>query len=162
VSPGIGGGHHDRIGNAARAATPSSQQDIERGDVERPSHARLKDRGIDLTVALGRLARQEGGRVPHEAIEAILMPAISAANLFRVDLSQVTLAAREIGDPLRSLADPVGRFADACEKVDHLEDFSELAKAALVDIVAWCSSAADVSLADASSGVSVRVPPATA
>jgi hypothetical protein len=40
-------------------------------------------------------------------------------------------------DPLRVLADAVGRFADACEKIDHMEDFTGIARTANRDVASW-------------------------
>jgi len=35
------------------------------------------------------------------------------------------------------LADAAGRFADACEKIDHLEEFLPIARSANQDVLAW-------------------------
>lgn len=39
-------------------------------------------------------------------------------------------------------ADAAGRFADACEKIDHLEDFLTIARSANQDILRWVLDAA--------------------
>jgi hypothetical protein len=41
-----------------------------------------------------------------------------------------------------AFAEAAGRFADACEKIDHLEDFIPLAKSANYDVARWVVSAA--------------------
>jgi hypothetical protein len=46
-------------------------------------------------------------------------------------------------DPLRVFADAAGRFADACEKLDHLEDSVNIARTANVDILHWLIRTAD-------------------
>jgi hypothetical protein len=43
-------------------------------------------------------------------------------------------------DPLRTFADAAGRFADACEKIDHLEEFLGIAREANRDIIRWTVS----------------------
>jgi len=40
-------------------------------------------------------------------------------------------------------ADAAGRFADACEKLDHLEDSVALARNANIDILHWLITTAD-------------------
>jgi hypothetical protein len=40
-------------------------------------------------------------------------------------------------DRLRILADASGRFADACEKIDHMEEFLPIARKANRDIMHW-------------------------
>jgi hypothetical protein len=45
-------------------------------------------------------------------------------------------------DPIIPLADAAGRFADACEKIDHLEEFLPIARTAIEDILEWTLSIA--------------------
>jgi hypothetical protein len=40
-------------------------------------------------------------------------------------------------DPVYRLADAAGRFADACEKIDHLEEFMTIARQANIDVLKW-------------------------
>jgi hypothetical protein len=63
-------------------------------------------------------------------IDAILV-GLSAANTLHQDLSALDFKAKawpsEV-DPLRVFAEAAGRFADACEKLDHLEDSYTMAR----------------------------------
>ncbi len=43
-------------------------------------------------------------------------------------------------DRVYALADAAGRFADACEKVDHVEEFIPQAKQANIDVMRWVFS----------------------
>jgi hypothetical protein len=102
---------------------------------------RLKHYGLHFAKYVGRLAR--GGDEP-KAVERTLVDAtlvcLSAANTLHQDLSKedfsVSTPLRQV-DPLRTLADASGRFADACEKIDHMEEFVPLAKGANRDIMCW-------------------------
>ena len=59
-------------------------------------------------------------------------------------------------DPLRVFANAAGRFADACEKIDHLEEFSQIAPTANRDIICWIINAAFERQLDLISAVSTR------
>lgn len=108
---------------------------------------RLKHYGLHFSKYVGRLAREtdELKPVDRTIVDAMLI-SLSAANTLHQDLSKVSFecsaAAKQI-DPLRVLADAVGRFADACEKIDHLEEFLSLARTANRDVVAWLLKQAD-------------------
>jgi hypothetical protein len=102
---------------------------------------RLKHYGLHFAKYVGRLARESDETKPIERtlIDAALV-SLSTANTLHQDLSKETLTvskARTQIDPLRTFADAAGRFADACEKIDHLEDFISIAKKANSDIMAW-------------------------
>jgi hypothetical protein len=107
---------------------------------------RLKHYGLHFAKYVGRLARESAEPKPIERtlVDALLV-SLSAANTLHQDLSkeQFDLGTRAPQlDPLRVLADAAGRFADACEKIDHLEEFLPLARTANRDVVSWIMSTA--------------------
>jgi hypothetical protein len=109
---------------------------------------RLKHYGLHFAKYVGRLARETNERMPFErtVVDAILV-SLSAANTLHQDLSKEALVStstvKQI-DPLRSLADAAGRFADACEKIDHLEEFLPIAREANRDIMSWLLTEAEI------------------
>jgi len=102
---------------------------------------RLKHYGLHFAKYVGRLAREQVEAKPIERtlVDAALV-SLSTANTLHQDLSKETFAvdlnAKQI-DPLRTLADASGRFADACEKIDHVEEFVPIARQANRDIMDW-------------------------
>ena len=64
---------------------------------------------------------------------------LSAANTLHQDLSaaNVSICHNNQFDPIYTLADAAGRFADACEKIDHLEEFMPIARQANIDVLKW-------------------------
>lgn len=102
---------------------------------------RLKHYGLHFAKYVGRLARETSEQKPIEGtiVDALLIT-LSAANTLHQDLSKEdffsTTKNRQV-DPLRKFADAAGRFADACEKIDHLEDFVPVAREANGDILKW-------------------------
>lgn len=108
---------------------------------------RLKHYGLHFAKYVGRFAREMSEPKPIERtlVDAALI-GLSAANTLHQDLSKEAFDPnmnRKQVDPLRTLADAAGRFADACEKIDHLEDFLPLAKEANRDIMNWILCEAD-------------------
>jgi hypothetical protein len=101
---------------------------------------RLKHYGLHFAKYVGRLAR---GRDEVKSVERTIVDTflvgLSAANTLHQHLGQaeiqITSAAQF--DPVYQLADAAGRFADACEKIDHLEEFVSIAKNANIDVLAW-------------------------
>src|SRR3954451_24548762 len=97
-----------------------------------PKPDRLKHYGVHYAKYVGRLARGDAEKKTSEQtlIDAILV-ALSAANTLLQDLSNVDLSSKQPAsdqiDPLRVFADAMGRFADACEKIDHFEENHTLA-----------------------------------
>jgi hypothetical protein len=102
---------------------------------------RLKHYGLHFAKYVGRLARgtDESKPVERTLVDAILV-SLSTANTLHQDLSKEPFVMeppqRQV-DPLRILADASGRFADACEKIDHLEEFLPIARKANRDIMTW-------------------------
>lgn len=104
---------------------------------------RLKHYGLHYAKYAGRLARA-GGENTKDVLAKTMVDAalvcLSAANTLNQKLDvavqgrDLTSLARE---PLLALTDAAGRFADACEKIDHLEDFLSIAREANVDVLNW-------------------------
>ncbi len=108
---------------------------------------RLKHYGLHFAKYVGRFARETNEVKPVERtlVDAALV-SLSAANTLHQDLSKENFDQdlnRKQVDPLRTLADATGRFADACEKIDHLEDFLPIARKANRDIMNWILCEAD-------------------
>jgi len=103
---------------------------------------RLKHYGLHYAKYVGRLARESTETKPVErTLVDTLLIGLSTANTVHQDLSKEQFDATSHRspqlDPLRTFADAAGRFADACEKIDHLEEFLPMAKVANHDIVKW-------------------------
>jgi hypothetical protein len=108
---------------------------------------RLKHYGLHFAKYVGRFARDTNEIKPTERtlVDAALV-SLSAANTLHQDLSKENFGERvnrRQVDPLRTLADAAGRFADACEKIDHLEDLLSSARKANRDIMNWIVCQAD-------------------
>ncbi|MFD1303714.1 hypothetical protein [Methylobacterium marchantiae] len=102
---------------------------------------RLKHYGLHFCKYVGRLARgsEEEKSVTRTVVDTVLV-SLSAANTLhqRLDaVSAIPTYQTAQKDILRPFADASGRFADACEKIDHLEEFVGIAKKANVDILQW-------------------------
>jgi hypothetical protein len=105
---------------------------------------RLKHYGLHYCKYVGRLARgpDEEKSTTRTAIDMLLV-CLSAANTLHQRLGE--RAPPQSGlptqiDVLRPLADAAGRFADACEKIDHLEEFVSSARQANIDVFEWILS----------------------
>jgi hypothetical protein len=107
---------------------------------------RLKHYGLHFAKYVGRLARGPAEPISYErTIVDTVLVALSAANTLHQRLTTpavLTKEARQI-DPLRTYADAAGRFADACEKIDHLEEFIPIACKANADVMSWAIHMAD-------------------
>jgi hypothetical protein len=121
---------------------------------------RLKHYGLHFAKYVGRLAR---GSSELKAIEQTItdtaLVCLSAANTLHQRLDDSVLAEPRLTvqiDPLRPLADAAGRFADACEKIDHLEEFLPTARVANIDILRWVFSVADEREFDIRSAIAAR------
>lgn len=100
---------------------------------------RLKHYGLHFAKYAGRFAR--GSAEPKTRAETLVdafLVVLSAANALNQALP-------EVGDKQCSSAslsdlvftDQAGRFADACEKIDHLEDFRSIAIDANAALLSW-------------------------
>ncbi|MBO6724854.1 MAG: hypothetical protein JJ911_04225 [Rhizobiaceae bacterium] len=100
-----------------------------------PRTDRLKHYGLHFAKYAGRLARGARERKSRDEtfVDAVLV-CLSAANT----LNQA-LEFREEDRSMNDLnfTDAAGRFADACEKIDHLENFLDIAYEANADIARW-------------------------
>lgn len=101
---------------------------------------RLKHYGLHYCKYVGRVARgvEETKELERTLIDTTLV-SLSAANTLHQRLGMVdpgVTKSMQI-DPLRPFADAAGRFADACEKIDHLEEFLAIATTANSEIFLW-------------------------
>ena len=100
---------------------------------------RLKHYGLHYCKYVGRLARgHRESKSENQTIVDALLVCLSAANTLHQELtvpinSQVL---DQSNDLTLQFADAAGRFADACEKIDHLEEFLPIAKRANTDVLA--------------------------
>lgn len=97
---------------------------------------RLKHYGLHYAKYVGRLARgEEEAKSYSQTLVDSFLVCLSAANTLhqRLDDHETKDTSHDF---LRVYADAAGRFADACEKIDHLEDFVQMAKRANLDICA--------------------------
>jgi hypothetical protein len=102
---------------------------------------RLKHYGLHFAKYVGRLARgdEEPKSVERTVVDTFLV-CLSAANTLHQELSSISidqLPHQAKNDPIYILADAAGRFADACEKIDHMEEFIPIARRANADVVRW-------------------------
>ena len=102
---------------------------------------RLKHYGLHFAKYVGRLARGSGEpkSVERTVIDTFLV-CLSAANTLHQELNSLPvcqLSHQSTNDPVYVLADAAGRFADACLKIDHLEEFVSIAKQANADVIRW-------------------------
>jgi hypothetical protein len=125
----------------------------------RHKNERLKHYGLHFAKYVGRLARQDRGEAKPIArtIVDTLLVVLSAANTLHQDLGKTNVGVDTVQpDRLRSFADAAGRFADACEKIDHMEDFLSVARTANVDILAWVLAMAEDNALDLTEAVVTR------
>lgn len=102
---------------------------------------RLKHYGLHFAKYVGRISRESLEPKPIErTLVDTLLVSLSAANTLDQNLGEESYSIPSFPaqiDPLRVLADAAGRFADACEKIDHMEEFGALARHANRDIAEW-------------------------
>jgi len=108
---------------------------------------RLKHYGLHFAKYAGRLARGEADpiKIDRTLVDTALV-CLSAANTLhqKLKLPDDGRASQSIiNDDLKLLADASGRFADACEKIDHMEEFGAMARRANQDIFNWVISASN-------------------
>jgi phosphopantetheinyl transferase (holo-ACP synthase) len=115
---------------------------------------RLKHYGLHFAKYAGRFARKEAEtKTREQTIVDAMLVCLSAANALNQALSVVE--DKQIVQDLQ-FTDAAGRFADACEKIDHLEDFRHIALAANSDIATWLVSSALSSQLDLDSKLTER------
>jgi hypothetical protein len=105
----------------------------------RHKNDRLKHYGLHYGKYVGRLSRGPAESKPVErTVVDTLLVALSAANTLHQNLQKANLDVSDLNaDWLRTFADAAGRFADACEKIDHMEEFLPIARTANLDVLAW-------------------------
>jgi hypothetical protein len=124
-----------------------------------PKADRLKHYGLHFAKYLGRLARDsdEPKSLERTLVDAMLV-CLSSANTLHLVLVHTPSEsghATQI-DPLRTLADATGRFADACEKTDHLEEFLPIARSANIDLLNWILASAAERNLDLEAAIKLR------
>jgi len=107
---------------------------------------RLKHYGLHFAKYAGRLARGAAEvKTRKETLVDAFLVGLSAANALNQELVEPQ-DGWQIGEAPSDLAfpDQAGRFADACEKIDHLEEFRAIALAANAALSEWlmCSAGA--------------------
>ena len=105
-----------------------------------PKPDRLKHYGLHFAKYAGRLARgQDEPKSIDRTIVDTFLVSLSAANTLHQNLSEanITVSSNSQFDPVYRLVDAAGRFADACEKIDHLEEFMTIARQANIDVLKW-------------------------
>lgn len=100
---------------------------------------RLKHYGLHFAKYAGRFARGDAEvKTRKETLVDAFLVVLSAANALNQALPDV-----ENGQPIveapsnLAFTDQAGRFADACEKIDHLEEFRAIALAANAALSEW-------------------------
>ncbi|WP_372423653.1 hypothetical protein [Salinarimonas chemoclinalis] len=109
---------------------------------------RLKHYGLHYAKYVGRLARThaEPKSVDQTIVDTALI-CLSAANALHQNLATFALAPAAISDCTRflpALAEPVGRFCDGCEKLDHLEDAHAILRDANRDVCRFVLNASSL------------------
>jgi hypothetical protein len=105
--------------------------------ISRHKNDRLKHYGLHFGKYVGRLARSGETKPVERTLTDTLLVCLSAANTLHQNLSEpqdVSLIETD-QNHLLFFADAMGRFADACEKIDHMEEFVSMAKKANRDII---------------------------
>lgn len=109
---------------------------------------RMQHYGLHFAKYVGRLARgpAESKSIGRTITDTALI-CLSAANTLEQRLDNCIPAGWrshvQSGDLVCTFADAAGRFADACEKMDHLEEFLSIARTANEDIIKWVLSSAE-------------------
>lgn len=102
-----------------------------------PRVDRLKHYGLHFAKYAGRLARgsAEEKSIQETIVDAFLV-SLSAANVLNQAFPEAGIDNTSQCTDLE-FTDFSGRFADACEKIDHLEEFREIALNSNLMIMSW-------------------------
>ena len=99
---------------------------------------RLKHYGLHFAKYVGRFARgaNEAKSTKQTLVDAFLV-SLSAANTLHQKLWLEVNQSKSLlsNDGILQMADAAGRFADSCEKIDHMEEFISQARVANVDFL---------------------------
>lgn len=105
---------------------------------------RLKHYGLHFAKYAGRFARgSEEVKSRHDTLVDAFLVALSAANALNQKLSEEFALTGDVPSEL-AFTDYAGRFADACEKIDHLEEFRSIALDANSAIMDWILRSGEV------------------
>lgn len=108
---------------------------------------RLKHYGLHYAKYAGRMAvKGDDVDLLRKTIADATLVFLSAANVLSQRLDRVFEPRPDLGfihGMLEDIADAAGRFCDACEKIDHFEDFLAIAGASNLDIFHWILAIAD-------------------
>ena len=98
---------------------------------------RLKHYGLHFAKYCGRLARDGFEHGADKTLADWFLVALSASIALQDKLDNLSKlqSANTFEGAFLALCDASGRFCDACEKIDHLEEFREIATVANRDIV---------------------------
>lgn len=105
-----------------------------------PRPDRLKHYGLHFAKYVGRLARMKETQPVSRTIVDTTLVCLSSANALSQNLHTTFVPSKAEGyvvDRLTDIADAAGRYADGCEKIDHLEEFLPLVKEANLDLLCW-------------------------
>ena len=98
---------------------------------------RLKHYGLHFAKYAGRFARGEKElKSKAETLTDAFLVALSAANTLNQTLKNTNFENNSRPADLEFI-DYAGRFADACEKIDHLEEFRTIALNANAALMEW-------------------------
>ncbi|KPQ24577.1 MAG: hypothetical protein HLUCCA13_08660 [Halomonas sp. HL-48] len=98
---------------------------------------RLKHYGLHFAKYAGRFARgREEIKSRNDTLVDAFLVALSTANALNQKLPEEVALIGDIPSEL-AFTDYAGRFADACEKIDHLEEFRSIALDANAAIMDW-------------------------
>lgn len=102
-----------------------------------PRNDRLKHYGLHYAKYCGRFARDGFEHGLTKTVSDFFLVALSAANALSDNLlnSGIEIKALPQSAAFLPLCDATGRFADACEKIDHAERFIDIAVPANRDII---------------------------
>lgn len=121
---------------------------------------RLKHYGLHFCKYVGRLARGRSETKPIErTVVDTTLVCLSAANTLSQRLANPSHSRAYFSSDAESIlffADAAGRFADACEKFDHLEDCVAQARVANSDIFDWLGNFAESRQIDILEGIKLR------
>lgn len=118
---------------------------------------RIKHYGLHFAKYAGRFARADAeSKSRTETLVDAFLVALSAANALNQALPDISGAEKGNAPSDLAFTDQAGRFADACEKIDHLEEFRTIALDANAALAAWIEHSAIVAGVDLDSLVEER------
>ena len=111
-----------------------------------PRSERLKHYGLHFAKYCGRIARVDENHSFEKTLTDWFLVALSASNTLQDPFRDHAelLQKQDESDELMKFVDATGRFADACEKIDHLEEFRHIAIPANREIIGMLVSIADL------------------